>query len=391
MKMNKHYNELKASYLFVDIAHKVAAYQEAHPEKEIIRLGIGDVTQPLAKCVVKAMHDAADEMGTKEGFHGYGPEQGYPFLKQAIQGYYAGRGTQLAEDEIFISDGAKSDLANVLGLFDVDNTVLVPDPVYPTYVDDNVTDGRKIIYSRTSQENGFLGMPDENVKADIIYICSPNNPTGAAYTRDQLKAWVDYARKNNAIILYDAAYECFISDGELARSIFEIEGARECAVEICSFSKIAGFTGTRCGWTVVPTALLDGKLNKMWLRRQTTKFNGVPYIVQKGAAACFTEEGMKQIKETLGYYKQNAKVLAATLDELGIWYTGGKSSPYLWLKCPNGMDSWTFFDYLLENANVVGTPGAGFGKNGDGFFRLTAFGDQARTKEAAERLKKLLK
>ena len=390
MKMNKHYNELKASYLFVDIAHKVAAYQEAHPEKEIIRLGIGDVTQPLAKCVVDAMHDAVTEMGTKEGFHGYGPEQGYPFLKQAIQGYYAGRGTKLDEDEIFISDGAKSDLANVLGLFDVDNTVLVPDPVYPTYVDDNVTDGRKIIYGRTSQENGFLGMPDDSVKADIIYICSPNNPTGAAYTRDQLKAWVEYARKNNAIILYDAAYECFISDGELARSIFEIEGARECAIEICSFSKIAGFTGTRCGYTVVPQALAGGKLNKMWLRRQTTKFNGVPYIVQKGAAACFTEEGMKQIKETLGYYKQNAKVLAATLDELGIWYTGGKSSPYLWLKCPNGMDSWTFFDYLLENANVVGTPGAGFGKNGDGFFRLTAFGDQARTKEAAERLKKLL-
>ena len=226
MKMNKHYNELKASYLFVDIAHKVAAYQEAHPEKEIIRLGIGDVTQPLAKCVVQAMRDAAEEMGTKEGFHGYGPEQGYPFLKQAIQGYYASRGTQLAEDEIFISDGAKSDLANLLGLFDVDNTVLVPDPVYPTYVDDNVTDGRKIIYSRTGQENGFLGMPDEDVKADIIYICSPNNPTGAAYTRAQLKAWVDYARKNDAIILYDAAYECFISDGELARSIFEIEGAR---------------------------------------------------------------------------------------------------------------------------------------------------------------------
>ena len=392
MKMNHHYGELKASYLFVDIAHKVAAYQEAHPEKEIIRLGIGDVTQPLAKCVVTAMQDAAAEMGTKEGFHGYGPEQGYPFLKQAIQGYYAGRGTQLAEDEIFISDGAKSDLANVLGLFDVDNTVLVPDPVYPTYVDDNVTDGRKIIYGRTSQENGFLGMPDDSVKADIIYICSPNNPTGAAYTREQLKAWVDYAKKNNAVILYDAAYECFITDPALARSIFEVEGARECAIEICSFSKIAGFTGTRCGYTIVPHELeREGmNLNKLWLRRQTTKFNGVPYIVQKGAAACFTEEGMKQIKETLGYYKQNAKVLAATLDELGIWYTGGKSSPYLWLKCPNGMDSWTFFDYLLENANVVGTPGAGFGKNGDGFFRLTAFGDQARTKEAAERLKKLL-
>ena len=270
MKMNHHYGELKASYLFVDIAHKVAAYQEAHPEKEIIRLGIGDVTQPLAKCVVTAMQDAAAEMGTKEGFHGYGPEQGYPFLKQAIQGYYAGRGTQLAEDEIFISDGAKSDLANVLGLFDVDNTVLVPDPVYPTYVDDNVTDGRKIIYGRTSQENGFLGMPDDSVKADIIYICSPNNPTGAAYTREQLKAWVDYAKKNNAVILYDAAYECFITDPALARSIFEVEGARECAIEICSFSKIAGFTGTRCGYTVVPKDLeRDGmNINKLWLRRQ---------------------------------------------------------------------------------------------------------------------------
>ena len=280
MKMNHHYGELKASYLFVDIAHKVAAYQEAHPEKEIIRMGIGDVTQPLAKCVVEAMHQAADEMGTKEGFHGYGPEQGYPFLKQAIQGYYAGRGTKIEEDEIFISDGAKSDLANILGLFDVDNTVLVPDPVYPTYVDDNVTDGRKIIYSRTSEENGFLGMPDENVKADIIYICSPNNPTGAAYTREQLKEWVAYAKKNNAIILYDAAYECFISDGALARSIFEIEGARECAIEICSFSKIAGFTGTRCGYTVVPKELeREGmNINKLWLRRQTTKFNGVSYI-----------------------------------------------------------------------------------------------------------------
>ena len=302
MKMNKHYNELKASYLFVDIAHKVAAYQEAHPEKEIIRLGIGDVTQPLAKCVVQAMRDAAEEMGTKEGFHGYGPEQGYPFLKQAIQGYYASRGTQLAEDEIFISDGAKSDLANLLGLFDVDNTVLVPDPVYPTYVDDNVTDGRKIIYSRTGQENGFLGMPDESVKADIIYICSPNNPTGAAYTRAQLKAWVDYARKNDAIILYDAAYECFISDGELARSIFEIEGARECAVEICSFSKIAGFTGTRCGYTVVPKELeREGmNINKLWLRRQTTKFNGVPYVVQRAAAAVFTESGMAEIQSESG-------------------------------------------------------------------------------------------
>ena len=289
MKMNKHYNELKASYLFVDIAHKVAAYQEAHPEKEIIRLGIGDVTRPLVPAVIDALHAAVEDQAKQETFHGYGDEQGYGFLHEALVGYYKSHGVELATNEIFISDGAKSDLANVLGLFDVDNTVLVPDPVYPTYVDDNVTDGRKIIYSRTSQENGFLGMPDENVKADIIYICSPNNPTGAAYTRDQLKAWVDYARKNDAIILYDAAYECFISDENLARSIFEIEGARECAIEICSFSKIAGFTGTRCGYTVVPKDLeRDGmNINKLWLRRQTTKFNGVPYVVQRGAArAC---------------------------------------------------------------------------------------------------------
>ena len=390
MKMNKHYNELKASYLFVDIAHKVAAYQEAHPEKEIIRLGIGDVTQPLAKCVVKAMHDAADEMGTKAGFHGYGPEQGYPFLKQAIQGYYAGRGTKIAEDEIFISDGAKSDLANVLGLFDVDNTVLVPDPVYPTYVDDNVTDGRKIIYSRTSQENGFLGMPDENVKADIIYICSPNNPTGATYSVEQLKAWVDWAKQNDAVILFDAAYECFVTEPGLARSIYQVEGAKEVAIEVCSFSKIAGFTGTRCGYTVVPTALAGGKLNKMWLRRQTTKFNGVAYVVQRGAAAVFTEEGMREIQQNLDYYRANAAVIAAALDEAGVWYCGGKNSPYIWLRCPNNMGSWEFFDWLLETANVVGTPGEGFGPCGKGYFRLTAFGDAARTKEAAARIKAAL-
>ena len=343
--------------------------------------------------MVTAMQDAAAEMGTKEGFHGYGPEQGYPFLKQAIQGYYAGRGTQLAEDEIFISDGAKSDLANVLGLFDVDNTVLVPDPVYPTYVDDNVTDGRKIIYSRTGQENGFLGMPDESVKADIIYICSPNNPTGAAYTRDQLKAWVDYAKKNDAIILYDAAYECFISDENLARSIFEIEGARQCAVEICSFSKIAGFTGTRCGYTVVPHELeREGmNINKLWLRRQTTKFNGVPYVVQRAAAAVFTESGMAEIQANLDYYRQNAKVIADALDECGVWYCGGKNSPYIWLRCPGGMKSWEFFDWLLENCGVVGTPGVGFGECGEGYFRLTAFGDAEKTKVAAQRIKAAIK
>lgn len=394
MKLNKHYSELNESYLFSTIAHKVAAYQKANPDKDIIRLGIGDVTLPLAKSVTDAMLKAVEEQGKKETFHGYIPsEQGYEFLRSAIQKYYAGHGVELDMAEIFVSDGAKSDLGNLLDLFDVDNTVLVPDPVYPVYVDDNVMAGRKILYMSASAENNFLPMPDDNVHADIVYLCSPNNPTGATYTVDQLKEWVRWAKANNALILFDAAYECFVSEPGLARSIYEVEGAKDCAVEVCSFSKIAGFTGTRCGYTVVPQAIVsDGQsLNKMWLRRQTTKFNGVPYIVQKGAAACFTEEGMKQIKETLGYYKQNAKVLAATLDELGIWYTGGKSSPYLWLKCPNGMDSWTFFDYLLENANVVGTPGAGFGKNGDGFFRLTAFGDQERTKEAAERLKKLLK
>ena len=277
MKMNQHYNELKASYLFVDINHRVAAFQKAHPDRDVIRLGIGDVTRPLAKSVVKAMQDAVAEMGSASGFHGYGPEQGYDFLREAVQGYYAGRGVKLEADEIFISDGAKSDLANILGLFSEDNTVLVPDPVYPTYVDDNVTDGRRIVYASTSEAGGFLAMPDPAVKADIIYICSPNNPTGAAYSREQLKIWVDYAKVNNAVILYDAAYECFVSEEGLARSIFEVEGARDCAIEICSFSKIAGFTGTRCGYTVVPHQLeREGmNLNKLWLRRQTTKFNGL--------------------------------------------------------------------------------------------------------------------
>ncbi len=392
MKMNQHYNELKASYLFVDINHRVAAFQQAHPDREVIRLGIGDVTRPLAKSVVKAMQDAVQEMGTAEGFHGYGPEQGYDFLRNAVQGYYAQHGVQLEADEIFISDGAKSDLANVLGLFDTDNTVLVPDPVYPTYVDDNVTDGRRIIYAPTSQENGFLAMPDPSVKADIIYICSPNNPTGAAYSREQLKQWVDYARSIGAVILYDAAYECFISDDSLARSIFEVEGAKECAIEICSFSKIAGFTGTRCGYTVVPHQLeREGmNLNKLWLRRQTTKFNGVPYIVQRGAAAVFTEEGMAEIQANLDYYRKNAKVIADMLTECGVWYCGGHNSPYIWLRCPGNMDSWTFFDWLLENAGVVGTPGVGFGSCGEGYFRLTAFGDAEKTRVAAQRIKEAI-
>ena len=390
MQLNPHYAELNESYLFSTIAHKVADYQKAHPEADVIRLGIGDVTLPLAASVTEAMHKAVEEQGHKGTFHGYIPsEQGYEFLRDAIRRYYAGHGVELDMSEIFISDGAKSDLGNLLDLFSQDNTILVPDPVYPVYVDDNVMAGRKILYLPATAENGFLPMPDEAPHADIVYICSPNNPTGAAYTRTQLKAWVEYARKNNAIILYDAAYECFISDGELARSIFEIEGARECAIEICSFSKIAGFTGTRCGYTIVPHELeREGmNLNKLWLRRQTTKFNGVPYVVQRAAAAVFTESGMAEIQANLDYYRQNAKVIADALDECGVWYCGGKNSPYIWLRCPGNMKSWEFFDWLLENCGVVGTPGVGFGECGEGYFRLTAFGDAEKTKVAAQRIK----
>ena len=394
MKVNKHYQELEESYLFSTIAHKVADYQTAHPDADIIRLGIGDVTLPLAKSVVQALHEASDEQGRKETFHGYIPsEQGYPFLREAIQRYYAGRGVALDTAEIFISDGAKSDLGNLLDLFDVDNTVLVPDPVYPVYVDDNVMAGRRITYMPANAENHFLPMPDENTKADIVYLCSPNNPTGATYTRSQLKVWVDWANAHDAVILFDAAYECFVSEEGLARSIYEVEGAKTCAIEVCSFSKIAGFTGTRCGYTIVPQALArDGmNLNKMWLRRQTTKFNGVAYIVQRAAAAVFSEDGMREIQQNLDYYRRNAAVIAAALDEAGVWYCGGKNSPYIWLECPAGMGSWQFFDWLLDTAHVVGTPGEGFGRCGEGYFRLTAFGDAERTKEAAARILAALK
>ena len=392
MKLNTNYLNVNDSYLFSTIAKKVAAYQQAHPDKTVLRLGIGDVTLPLAPAVISALHSAVDEMANKDTFRGYGPEQGYGFLKDSIAAYYKERGVQLAGDEIFISDGAKSDLGNILDLFSQDNVVLVPDPVYPVYVDTNVMAGRKIIYADANEANGFLPMPDYSVDADLIYICSPNNPTGAAYTVAQLKEWVDYATKKGAIILYDAAYECFVESEGLARSIYQVEGAKNCAIEICSFTKMAGFTGTRCGYTVVPEAIeKDGlSVNKMWLRRQTTKFNGVPYIVQRGAAAVFTKEGREQISKNLDYYRANAKVIAGGLKELGIWFTGGENSPYIWLKCPNGMKSWEFFDYLLENAQVVGTPGAGFGVNGEGFFRLTAFGSAEVTQEAVERIKKLL-
>ena len=393
MQINRHFLEVADSYLFSTIAHKVNEYTAANPDKKIIRLGIGDVTRPLAPAVIDALHAAVDDMSKAETFHGYGPEQGYDFLKESLQSYYASHGVKLDLDEIFVSDGAKSDVGNILDLFSTDNLVLVPDPVYPVYVDTNVMAGRKIQYMNANEENGFLPLPDESVDADIIYLCSPNNPTGAVYTKDQLQQWVDYANEREAVILFDAAYECFITDPTLPRSIFEIPGAKTCAIEFCSFSKTAGFTGTRCGYTVVPKALVrqDTPLNKMWLRRQTTKFNGVPYIVQKGAAAVFTQEGLPQIKETIAYYLDNAKIIAQAMDELGIWYTGGTNSPYIWLKCPNDMKSWDFFDLLLEQANVVGTPGAGFGQNGEGFFRLTAFGNRENTQEAVERIKKLLK
>ncbi len=393
MQLNPHYAELNESYLFSTIAHKVADYQKAHPDADIIRLGIGDVTLPLAASVTRAMHDAVEEQAHKETFHGYIPsEQGYGFLREAIRDYYADHGVTLDLSEIFISDGAKSDLGNLLDLFSQDNTVLVPDPVYPVYVDDNVMAGRKILYLPANAENNFLPMPDAAPHADIVYLCSPNNPTGATYTVEQLKAWVRWAKQNDALILFDAAYECFVTEPGLARSIYEVEGAKEVAVEVCSFSKIAGFTGTRCGYTVVPQDIRQGELslNKMWLRRQTTKFNGVAYVVQRGAAAVFTPEGMREIRENLDYYRKNAAVIAQALDEMDIWYCGGKNSPYIWLRCPNHMDSWAFFDWLLENANVVGTPGEGFGACGQGYFRLTAFGDADRTKEAAQRIKAAL-
>lgn len=388
MNINKNYLNLEASYLFSTIAKKVNEYSEANPDKNIIRLGIGDVTLPLCNAVVNAMKSAVEEMGVQETFRGYGPEQGYDFLKSAIRDYYAKHNVGLELDEIFISDGAKSDLGNILDILGTDNKVMVQDPVYPVYVDTNIMAGRKIVYSDSNESNGFLPMPDENVKADIIYLCSPNNPTGAVYTKEQLAEWIKYARKNNALILFDSAYEAFISDETLPRSIFEIEGAKECAIEFCSFSKTAGFTGTRCGYTVVPNALVydDTKLNKLWLRRQTTKFNGVPYIVQKGAAAVFTEEGQKEIMKNIGYYKENAKIITDALDKLGIWYTGGTNSPYIWLKCPNNMKSWEFFDYLLNNVQIVGTPGSGFGNNGEGYFRLTSFGSREKTVEAMDRL-----
>lgn len=397
-KLNENYQNVKDSYLFAEIARRVKVYEETHPEKaaDIIRLGIGDVTLPLTKSVIEALHEAVDSQAVSETFKGYGPEQGYAFAQEAIADYYARNGVEVKVTDIFISDGAKSDTGNITELFAKDNVVLVPDPVYPVYVDTNTMDGKNIIYMNGTKENDFLPMPDENVKADIIYLCSPNNPTGACYNKEQLEAWVAYALKNDAVILYDSAYEAFITDPTLPRSIYAIEGAKKCAIEFCSLSKTAGFTGTRFSYTVVPEELVfetsNGgtlSLHNMWNRRQCTKFNGTPYIIQYAGAKVFTEEGMKECQENIGYYRENAHMIAETLEKKGISFTGGVNSPYIWFECPKGMESWEFFDYLLENAQIVGTPGAGFGENGKNYFRLTSFGKHEKTKEAMERFNAL--
>ena len=397
-KLNENYQNVEDSYLFAEIARRVKVYEETHPEKaaDIIRLGIGDVTLPLTKSVIEALHEAVDSQAVSETFKGYGPEQGYAFAQEAIADYYARNGVEVKATDIFISDGAKSDTGNITELFAKDNVVLVPDPVYPVYVDTNTMDGKNIIYMNGTKENDFLPMPDENVKADIIYLCSPNNPTGACYNKEQLEAWVAYALKNDAVILYDSAYEAFITDPTLPRSIYAIEGAKKCAIEFCSLSKTAGFTGTRFSYTVVPEELVfetsNGgtlSLHNMWNRRQCTKFNGTPYIIQYAGAKVFTEEGMKECQENIGYYRENARMIAETLEKKGISFTGGVNSPYIWFECPKGMESWEFFDYLLENAQVVGTPGAGFGENGKNYFRLTSFGKHEKTKEAMERFNSL--
>ena len=397
-KLNENYQNVKDSYLFAEIARRVKVYEETHPEKaaDIIRLGIGDVTLPLTKSVIEALHEAVDSQAVSETFKGYGPEQGYAFAQEAIADYYARNGVEVKATDIFISDGAKSDTGNITELFAKDNVVLVPDPVYPVYVDTNTMDGKNIIYMNGTKENNFLPMPDENVKADIIYLCSPNNPTGACYNKEQLEAWVAYALKNDAVILYDSAYEAFITDPTLPRSIYAIEGAKKCAIEFCSLSKTAGFTGTRFSYTVVPEELVFERsnggtlsLHNMWNRRQCTKFNGTPYIIQYAGAKVFTEEGMKECQENIGYYRENAHMIAETLEKKGISFTGGVNSPYIWFECPKGMESWEFFDYLLENAQIVGTPGAGFGENGKNYFRLTSFGKHEKTKEAMERFNAL--
>lgn len=390
--LNMHYADLKDSYLFYNIAQKTNTYLETHPGTRLLRMGIGDVSLPLCDAVIHALHNAVDDQAEKDSFHGYMPECGASFLREAIAAHYGKRGVVLSTDEVFVSSGASDELGDILDLFDRSSTALIIEPAYPAYVDANVMAGRTIIHLASGEENGFLPEPHEGVNADILYICSPNNPTGAVFSRNQLQAWVDFANENGSIILFDAAYEAFIEDENLPHSIFELDGAEKCAIEICSLSKTAGFTGTRLGYSVIPKALYRNgmNLNAMWVRNRTTKTNGVSYIIQRGGAAVFTEEGQRQIQANIQLYKQNARVLMETLDALGIWYCGGKNAPYIWMKCPNGMDSWEFFDYLLNEIQVIGTPGAGFGVCGEGYFRFSTFGSPEDTKEAAKRMTELL-
>ena len=388
MKPNMHYTELKDTYLFNTIYRKTDEYLAAHPGEWVLKLGVGDVSYPLCKKVIEALHEAVDDQSRIETFHGYMPEHGAMFLREAIAKYYSGWDVDMTTDEVFVSSGACDDLGDLLEMFDRDNTVLVIEPAYPEYVDTNLLYGRKVIHLPAGEGDGFLPLPDESIDADIIYICSPNNPTGSAYTREKLKKWVDYANKKDAVILYDAAYEIFIEEDDVPHSIYEIEGADTCAVEVCSFSKTAGFTGTRVGYTIVPSKLerMGVNLNALWSRNRETRTNGISYILQKGASAVFTPEGQEQIHESISVYKKNAKVIMDAIDKCGFWYVGGKNSPYVWMKCPNNMGSWEFFDYLLNKLQIVGTPGVGFGSCGEGFLRLSAFGDPDDTQEAAKRI-----
>ena len=395
VKANENLAKLPASYLFVDIAKKVEAFQKAHPEKEIIRLGIGDVTRPLVRPVVDAIKKAAEEMGHPETFHGYGPEAGYEFLRKAIVTHDY-KGLDISEDEVFVSDGAKSDTGSIGDIFSVDNVIAVCDPVYPVYVDTNVMAGRagtytegkgwsKIVYLPCKEENGFLPeLPKQDV--DMIYLCFPNNPAGVSISKTELEKWVQYALDHQAVILYDAAYEAFISTPNVPHSIYEIEGAKKCAIEFRSFSKTAGFTGTRCAFTVIPKELvIDGvSMNRLWSRRQSTKMNGVSYPIQRGAEAVYSEEGQKLVRENIAYYKENAHIIVDGFRKAGFTVYGGQDSPYAWLKVPEGMTSWEFFDQLLEKCGVVGTPGSGFGMAGEGFFRLTAFNTKENTEKAVK-------
>jgi LL-diaminopimelate aminotransferase len=391
VKLNEHYSELKDSYLFYNISQKVKAYQEKNPDKKLYRMGIGDVSLPLCDAVIKALHSAVDDQSAKESFHGYMPECGSPFLRETIADFYYTRGVKLSAEDVFVSSGASDELGDILDLFDRSSSALVIEPAYPAYLDANVMAGRKIVHLPSGIDNGFLPLPDEKVKADILYICSPNNPTGAVFDREKLQKWVDFANANGSVILFDAAYEAFIDDPKLPRSIYEMDGAETCAIEICSLSKTAGFTGTRLGYTVIPRTLTRNgmSLNSMWVRNRTTKTNGVSYIIQRGGAAVFTPEGQNGIKENIRYYKNNARILMDSIDKIGLWYTGGKNSPYIWMKTPSGMKSWELFDLLLNDYQIIGTPGVGFGECGEGFFRFSTFGSTEDTEEAAKRLLKL--